>query len=617
MQFIKNLLKNSAIFYILILFLVGTAFCLRTWHLNSVPQSPYWEEVALGYDAFSIFKTGADHHGNPYPIVAFESFGDWKPAGYFYAIVPFIWLFDLTVFSVRLPAALAGVLLVGITGFISYLLQSRISSQKPTRKTAALTAIFLASVSPWLILFSRGGWEANLATAFLYIGFMCGLQVFAKKSISPYWLLGCVVFLVLGMYTYHATRVIAPLFGIILLVWWYAEGGINTIKQHFSQSNSKKYLVLVAPVVLLLLLLPLVLSLGSKQVDQRFAETSIFSNPEPVLISNQLKKTYHNAWWSRVLFHRFVFFGSEIFTQALSHFTLDFLFVSGDSNPRHSVQMVGQMYVFEILAVLSGLYVVLKRNKKMFLFLLLMATAIVLPAAISRAAPHALRTLPLAPLLLSLAAVGWIAIYEKLTHLSIPKLVVTMAIISLYTLFVSQFLHYYFVIYPQRQAHEWQYGYKEVVDVISDYRQSNPETLILLSSEYGRPLMYYWFYTKADPHLVQDWSQTVQDSEKDQSELLSYENIFVIRPGRDSERIRGLITHLLAQIENDSTKTLLLAGSKEYIQTILAEIKNILPEFNLNETQSEINSHTVLSPQGKEIWTFLELASTLQIQKNE
>lgn len=613
MQVIKNLLKNPAAFYILVLFLSGAAFFLRTWHLDSVPQSPYWEEVALGYDAFSIFKTGADHHGNSYPIVAFESFGDWKPSGYFYAIVPFIWLFDLTVFSVRLPAALAGVLLVGITGFISYLFQSRISTQKHTFRAAATIGILLATVSPWLILFSRGGWEVNVATAFLYIGFICGLQVFAKKSISPYWLLGCVVFLALSMYTYHATRVIAPLFGMILLGLWYAEGGVNTIKYHFSQANSKKYLVFVAPVVLLLLLLPLVLSLGSNQVDQRFAETSIFSNPEPVLMSNQLKETYQNAWWSRFLFHRYVFFGSEIFTQALSHFTLDFLFISGDSNPRHSVQMVGQMYVFEILAVLTGLYVVLKRNKKIFWLLLAMLVAIVLPAAISKAAPHALRTLPLAPLLLSLTAVGWIAIYEKLKHPAIPKLVVPMAVIGLYTLFVSQFLHYYFVVYPQVQAHEWQYGYEEVVEVISEYRQSNPETIILLSPEYGRPLMYYWFYTKADPHVVQDWSQTVQDSEKDQSELLSYGNIFVIRPGRDQERMNTL----LSQIANDSTNTLLIAGSEEYIQTILAEIKSVQPESDLNKTQSELQSHTIQSPQGKEIWTFLELAGTLQIQEND
>ena len=89
------------------------AIWTRLYQLDSLPISPYWEEVALGYDAYSLLNTGKDHHANPWPILAVESFGDWKPSGYFYAAVPSVALFNLSVFAVRLPAALAGLAIIG------------------------------------------------------------------------------------------------------------------------------------------------------------------------------------------------------------------------------------------------------------------------------------------------------------------------------------------------------------------------------------------------------------------------------------------------------------------------------------------------------------------------
>jgi hypothetical protein len=38
--------------------------------------------------------------------------------------------------------------------------------------------------------------------------------------------------------------------------------------------------------------------------------------------------------------------------------------------------------------------------------------------------------------------------------------------------------------------------------------------------------MYYWFYTRTSPTLVQAWDQSVL---KDQGEFLEFENIFFVR----------------------------------------------------------------------------------------
>ncbi|MFH2061503.1 MAG: phospholipid carrier-dependent glycosyltransferase, partial [Candidatus Beckwithbacteria bacterium] len=125
--------KLDKIFLGLIVFL---AIFLRFVNLGSNPPSLYWEEAALGYDAYSILKTGKDFHGNPWPLVAFESFGDYKPSLYFYTTVPFIALFDLTPLAVRFPSALFG----SLTVLLVFLFAKQFF-KKPT--VPLLSALFL------------------------------------------------------------------------------------------------------------------------------------------------------------------------------------------------------------------------------------------------------------------------------------------------------------------------------------------------------------------------------------------------------------------------------------------------------------------------------------------
>jgi 4-amino-4-deoxy-L-arabinose transferase-like glycosyltransferase len=81
---------------------------LRLWYLGVNPPHLTPDEASLGYNAYSILKTGRDEYGEILPII-FKSFGDYKPGLYVYATVPFVALFGLTEFAVRLPSAIAGV----------------------------------------------------------------------------------------------------------------------------------------------------------------------------------------------------------------------------------------------------------------------------------------------------------------------------------------------------------------------------------------------------------------------------------------------------------------------------------------------------------------------------
>src|SRR3990167_4417424 len=90
----------------LVILVAGIALILRFYKLGQIPLSLSWDEVSLGYNAYSILKTGRDEHAKWFPLAAFEAYGDYKPPLYIYASVPFIKVFDLNELAVRLPSAL-------------------------------------------------------------------------------------------------------------------------------------------------------------------------------------------------------------------------------------------------------------------------------------------------------------------------------------------------------------------------------------------------------------------------------------------------------------------------------------------------------------------------------
>ena len=69
--------------------LTALALVLRVWALGQVPPGIDADEAALGYNAYSLLKTGRDEYGVPHPLV-FESFGDYKRPVYFYFAIPSI-----------------------------------------------------------------------------------------------------------------------------------------------------------------------------------------------------------------------------------------------------------------------------------------------------------------------------------------------------------------------------------------------------------------------------------------------------------------------------------------------------------------------------------------------
>src|SRR3990172_5419713 len=82
---------------------------IRFYQLGNIPNGLATDEADIGYNAYSIIRTGADVYGRKFPLF-FQSLDDYKPGLIFYLSIPAVSAFGLTDFSIRLAPALFGII---------------------------------------------------------------------------------------------------------------------------------------------------------------------------------------------------------------------------------------------------------------------------------------------------------------------------------------------------------------------------------------------------------------------------------------------------------------------------------------------------------------------------
>lgn len=200
--------KSKKIYLLALIFILLVGFFLRFYKLGTIPNGPEWDEASVGYNAFSIAKTGVDEWGNKLPLI-FAAFGDYKNPIYIYLTAMVVKLMDLSVFSTRFINAFSGSLLIFIWYFIAKLATKN-------EKVSLTTAFFLA-VSPFGIFFSRIAGDGMILSVFLIsLGIMFELLYLNKKN-SAFFLLSMFC-LLLSIFTYNLARVISPILIFLILV---------------------------------------------------------------------------------------------------------------------------------------------------------------------------------------------------------------------------------------------------------------------------------------------------------------------------------------------------------------------------------------------------------------
>lgn len=459
-------------FLLLIIIIFGAV--LRLYNLSSNPPSLYWDEASLGYNAFSILKYGVDEHGESYPLSRFIAFGDFKPPGYIYATVPSILIFGVNEFAIRFPSAISGILLIVVT----YLLANEIFNNK---KVALLGALFIA-ISPWSLQLSRGAFEANVATLLNAFAIYFFLKV--EKNRGIYLPLSFILF-ILSFYTFNANRVIAPLLLITLFIL------------KFKNLLSIKKWVFTSLILGFILIIPSFSYLQSRESKVRFQEVSIFNNLEILKRSNQRIETHSNSFLTRIIHNRRIDYTREFFNHFFDHFKTDFLFISGDKNPRLSAQTVGLLYVYSLPFLIVGAFLALRNFKKSTLFLFTWLIISMIPSAVSKETPHALRTASILPIYDLLIGYGIWSFYRFINNMLLKRIIVSLgAILLIFNLYY--YLHNYYVHYPRDWSGEWQYGYKQAVMLTKQLEDKYD--YIVVTNALERPYIYFLLYEQVDPN---------------------------------------------------------------------------------------------------------------------
>lgn len=450
----------------LLVLIAGFALFVRAYKVTSVPSSLSWDEVSIGYNAYSILKTGRDEHGRFLPIDTFVGYGDYKPPLAVYLTVPFVAVLGLTELAVRLPSVISGTLAVLLTYFLV--------SELYKRHIALLSALLLA-ISPWHIQLSRAGWEANIALTILLFGIW--LVLFSRTR--PSLLMVCWGPFVLAMYTFNSARYVAPLFGLLFFFWVW-----KTMREY------KRY-AFVGIFVGLMLLVPLVPHMVSPEARLRFAEVNIFSDLTIIEKSNERMTIDGGGLLANIFHNRRVGFALEYLKHFFDHFQPWFLFMRGDGNPKFSLQDVGQLYLIEAPFLVYGVYRLVTTDAKLAWTLVLWVVFAILPAAVARETPHALRIENSLPIWQIFVAFGIISSLKKRGFMILT--------IIIYIASFSFFWHNYFNHYVKEYSSEWQYGYKQAMSEMQKFEGSY--TNIVVSEAYGRSYMYTLFFTRMDPSV--------------------------------------------------------------------------------------------------------------------
>ncbi len=474
-------MKKTLLFLIIIL---AIAVGFRFYKLGEVPVSPDWDEAALGYNAYSILKTGRDEYGKFLPLTI-RSFDDYKPPLYVYLTVPSVALFGLSVWSTRLPSAVMGVLAVLGTFF---LVRELLENKK--NNTVPLLSAFLLAISPWHIQFSRVAFETNVGdsvTIWAIAAFLAGLR-------KRFWLPVSAFLFGVGMFTYHSERVFLPLMLILLLIIF--------AKQVFIKKNSGA--VIASAVVGILFIILLFPVLFGENGLLRLKATSTFTDTTNLLARDieKLERDNKNGdILGLILDNRRVVYAQTVVYGYLSHYSLEWLFLTSD-NPRHHAPDMGLMYIWELPFLLYGIYWVGRHMKgpiRIVLFGWFLLAPV--PAAPTTGLPHAVRTLNFLPTFQIFTALGIMGIITANKHFLKKAAVYTIyAVYGSFILFnLLYFRDMYFVQQNLEDSQYWQYGYKDTVALTEKIKSKYQK--VVVSTTLDQSYMFFLFYTKYDPAL--------------------------------------------------------------------------------------------------------------------
>lgn len=327
------------------------ALSLRLYKLSSFPPGFHVDEVKVGWNAYSILKTGRDDWGHTFKL-HYNTFGDERPTGYFYATVPSIAIFGLTEFAVRFPPALFGSLTTIALFFLTYSITRN--------KNLSLASALMLTLSPWHISLSRASSEGIIALLF----FTLGLYYFlSRRNFLSF------IFLSLPYFFYHPFR--------LLTVPMVAAAAVYL----------KRFPRLLIPLFALTLIFA-----TNPAARGRFSQVSIFNDPG---VRSEIKT--HN---------KLIVYVTRFISEYAQYISSKFYISLGEAKPiRYATVQTGTILYTEFALLLIGLCLI-ARKKLSPLPLIFLLVSPLATALTTEDSPNLHRSLLMLPFVSIISAAG-------------------------------------------------------------------------------------------------------------------------------------------------------------------------------------------------------------------
>ncbi len=436
--------------------LILAAF-LRFYALGSNPPGVWQDEASTAVDAYHLWHTGADRAGDRWPIIS-RSFGDYPFATYRYLTAPVVGLFGIGPGPERFWAATLSLTLV-----LALVLLMR----RAFGPASALGAALSAAICPtWIHLARYGSEQILLPTTLMLALLMFDL---GRDPGRRGWLWGGALALAASAYSYHAAKVLVPLWSIGLLVYLWP-----TARALWSSGERRHVL---GPILLVLLLVaPSIYLATTPEGGARGQDAAAFTRLGGRELLVHVAEMYGHFWHPGRLFF------------------------AGPATVILQPPGLGMWSWLDLPLIALGLGAVAiglrghprRRLAVFWLFWLLIGP---LPGAIGYEPESITRLIGWLPAPAALAGLGfgWVVASQRLAR---ARPVVLAALVTLWVASAARVVDRILVEYPRIAQRQWQYEISAAMRCARDHALAapvQPQVVVSRDFAYHNTFSLFWF----------------------------------------------------------------------------------------------------------------------------
>lgn len=526
--------------------IVAIVLFLRFYQLGSIPHGINVDEASYGYDAYSLLQSGKDMWGNRGSSL--ESFGDYKPVGLSYTLIPLIKYLGLSTTTTRLPSAIFGILTIAVAFFtLKYLLGNTLF--------AFLGSIIL-SLSPWHFGLSRLFYEPNSGLFFLAISILLEFKLIKRPTDIKY-LIASSILVAFGGYYYSVLRYLGlGILGIAVLVAYFPS-----------------YLRLIKYGLLAIICWAIFASpylgdmFGSRGLIRLQQEGNLHEFGDTLVITENRQMCYivsgYNPTIAKLCYALWNKPGEKLIDTAKIYVQLlspSYLFISGSQKDILPETSGAYLEILLPLYLLGIFYLTINlRKKREHVFILSSWLFAMIPVALAGAINIHRNEIGLYFVFL-ICAYGLSYLVTLISGVK-PK-IIKIALIIVFSLTYlwsqSRYLGNYYFVYTRMQPEIWLYDTPEIMNWLSNNRGNRR----VYFYDYDFAPLYYSFYNLVDPHYFQ---QNSHWSEKNQYGWTHVDSI-----GTELQNQSNIYINICAhQNPLISSSVLVVTGGKEQWQSVV------------------------------------------------